>query len=226
MLEVNNNVEIKSGLEWIKAAFRIFREKPIHFVLLTILNYVLATFLPFLSPIFVAKYAKITLKIEQNKKVLLSDLYSEFFSDINVVKLTILYAILFLAVGLFELMLGKNLTDDVISFAGFSFNFNFYSEIIKLIFMLVMGLCMWFAPLICLFNQEITPFKAMLLSFKGCSSNVLAFLVFFLISTALLVLATIPFFLGWIILFPTMNIVTLFIYRNVFHEISEGTSGK
>jgi hypothetical protein len=214
MLEVNNNVEIKSGLEWIKAAFRIFREKPVHFILLTIVYYIFVGLLPFLGPLFAAKFANLTLKVEKNEEVLIDDLYMGFFSNINVLKLSILNAMIFLAVLVLKSLVASNLSSDSISVAGF--NVNFYAEAINIIPMLILGLCMWFAPLICLFNPDITPFKAMLLSLKGCGSNILAFLIFFLISMALLILATIPVCLGWFVLLPTINIATFFIYRSIF----------
>jgi uncharacterized membrane protein len=59
----------------------------------------------------------------------------------------------------------------------------------------------WFAPVLISLGG-IPLFESLKLSFSGCLKNILPMFIFGLLMTVLAVLASIPFFLGWLVLMP------------------------
>jgi uncharacterized membrane protein len=56
-------------------------------------------------------------------------------------------------------------------------------------------------------------------SFGACLKNILPFLVWSLAILILSVLASIPLFLGWLLLGPVMMVSLYLAYRDIFHEV-------
>jgi uncharacterized membrane protein len=67
--------------------------------------------------------------------------------------------------------------------------------------MTVVAMFLWFAPALIVL-QDATPVEAMGASFRGSMRNLGAFLIFGLLWIGLSIVASIPFFLGWIVLTP------------------------
>ena len=72
-------------------------------------------------------------------------------------------------------------------------------------------------PLIALRDFEVVP--ALKTSFFACLKNILPFLVWGLAVLALGLVASIPLFLGWLLLAPVMMVSMYMAYRDTFHEI-------
>ena len=53
-------------------------------------------------------------------------------------------------------------------------------------------------------------------SFAGCLKNIVPFLVYGIVSMLLMVVATIPIFLGWLVLWPTVMGSVYASYRDIF----------
>jgi hypothetical protein len=88
--------------------------------------------------------------------------------------------------------------------------------------MLALGLplymALWFAcPLIVLADSEVG--GALKTSFGACLRNVLPYLVWSLAVLILGLVATIPIFLGWLLLGPVLMASIYLSYRDIFHEI-------
>jgi uncharacterized membrane protein len=88
--------------------------------------------------------------------------------------------------------------------------------------MIVIGLfipvtmAVWFAPaLVALDNVE--PVKALKWSFFACLKNMWPFLVYGLLMLVLGIVASIPFFLGWLLLGPVIIASVYTSYRDLFH---------
>jgi uncharacterized membrane protein len=62
------------------------------------------------------------------------------------------------------------------------------------------------------------PLAAMQLSFTACWRNIMAFLVYGLIAMVLLMVATIPFFLGLLIVSPILIASIYCAYRDIFYR--------
>lgn len=76
---------------------------------------------------------------------------------------------------------------------------------------------LWFAaPLIVLADKEIG--AALGMSFQGCLKNILPFLVWSVMVVLLAIPATIPIFLGWLLLGPVLTVSVYTAYRDIFYE--------
>lgn len=73
----------------------------------------------------------------------------------------------------------------------------------------------WFAPLLVMFHG-MSAMEAMKLSFIGCVRNWLPFLLFGVISFALMMIAMIPFGLGMLVLVPVLNASIYVGYKSIF----------
>ena len=60
--------------------------------------------------------------------------------------------------------------------------------------------------------------EAMKLSFMGCLKNILPFLIYGIVGFVLMVIATIPFGLGWLILAPVVLATVYVGYKDIFLE--------
>jgi uncharacterized membrane protein len=85
--------------------------------------------------------------------------------------------------------------------------------LMALILPLIMAL--WFAPALVVFHK-VSAFEAMKLSFSACLSNILPFLLYGLVVMFLSILAAIPFFLGFVVLFPVLFISQYVSYKEIF----------
>jgi uncharacterized membrane protein len=81
----------------------------------------------------------------------------------------------------------------------------------------------WFAPLLVVFDG-LAPVEAMRLSFSACLKNVLAFLVYGASLLALWIIATVPLFLGLVVLLPVVICSVYASYKDVF--VSRGAPAR
>ena len=85
--------------------------------------------------------------------------------------------------------------------------------LLALVIPLMMGL--WFAPALVVFHK-MPAYAAMKLSFSGCLANMIPFLIYGLVMLVLMMIAAIPFFLGFVILFPVIFISQYVSYKDIF----------
>lgn len=75
--------------------------------------------------------------------------------------------------------------------------------LIMLALMVPLTMAIWFAPALVVF-RNIAPVPAMKASFAACLKNMLPFLVFGIIVMVLGFVASLPLFLGWLVLLPVL----------------------
>lgn len=214
-ITVNKNLELKSGLEWVKQSFFTFRERPLQFIILALFT-TLISFLPlvgaFISPLLVARFAAMAEKVEHQEAVRVSMLFDGLFANRTIVRLGFLSfclnAIISIAHALTEFYLRKN---------GFEIGSQINS--ITLIFIiptLILGYAMWLSPVICLYHPDIHPKSAMWLSIKAGLYNIPTILCYSIIILVLTILAILPVGLGLLIWLPILNIAVYHIYKSIF----------
>jgi uncharacterized membrane protein len=86
---------------------------------------------------------------------------------------------------------------------------------VTLITMLIMAY--WFAPALVAI-ESVSAVTAMALSFKACLKNMLPFLVYGLAATALVILGTLPVFLGLLVVLPMITASIYTGYRDIFYN--------
>lgn len=74
---------------------------------------------------------------------------------------------------------------------------------------------MWLSPALIVLHK-LSPVEAFKTSFKACTLNFMPLLVYGLIAIPLAIVATIPFFLGWLIAAPIFTISIYTAYRDMF----------
>jgi len=75
----------------------------------------------------------------------------------------------------------------------------------------------YFAPALVV-HHDLGAVEAMKLSFKGCLANIVPFLVYGLVAMVLAIVASIPFFLGWLVLAPVITATMYVAYKEIFTE--------
>jgi uncharacterized membrane protein len=64
----------------------------------------------------------------------------------------------------------------------------------------------------------LSPGAAMATSFRGCLRNIVPFLLYCLIGLGLAIVASIPFFLGWLVLGPVTIATVYTAYCDIFED--------
>jgi uncharacterized membrane protein len=87
--------------------------------------------------------------------------------------------------------------------------------LVVLALLVPLGMAVWFAPALVLFHDA-APVDAMKQSFLASLRNMIPFLLYGIILLCLGVVASIPLFLGWLVLIPTAICSTYYSYRDIF----------
>ncbi|MCW8956530.1 MAG: BPSS1780 family membrane protein [Gammaproteobacteria bacterium] len=226
-----------AGWQWIKDAFNLFMQSPLIWIVLIIIWLVMVVVLsmiPLLSlvlyligPIFTGGIMLGCDALNRNDNLSIGHLFAGFknntakLAGLGVIQL-LGFILIFIVAALPFLILGIASSSDIINI--------FNPEIIPdenalitmmLYFLIVMALeiplimGIWFAPSLIVFH-DIKAWDAFKMSFRGCLSNIIPFLIYGLIFLVLAVVAMIPVGLGMIILLPVMIISMYSSYRSVF----------
>lgn len=92
-----------------------------------------------------------------------------------------------------------------------------FALLLVMLFAVPLIMAYWFAPVLVVL-EDMQPLAAMQLSFTACWRNIMAFLVYGLIAMVLLMVATIPFFLGLLIVSPILIASIYCAYRDIFYR--------
>lgn len=84
-------------------------------------------------------------------------------------------------------------------------------------------MALWFAPALIVLGGK-SAMEAMSLSFKGCLRNVVPFLLYGILGLVLAIVASIPLFLGWLVLFPMVTASVYIAYKDIFEQEAPGAS--
>ena len=85
-------------------------------------------------------------------------------------------------------------------------------------------MAIWFAPGLVVF-RKLSAVPAMLLSIKACVVNILPFLLYGFVVLVVMIFASIPLMLGWLVLVPVLIASVYISYKDAFPELeSEGSS--
>lgn len=87
--------------------------------------------------------------------------------------------------------------------------------LIALVLFVPLAMAVWYAPALVVFH-DVAPVQAMKSSFFACLKNFVPFLVYSLLFVVLAILASIPLFLGWLVLIPVMQASVYAGYRDMF----------
>lgn len=92
-----------------------------------------------------------------------------------------------------------------------------FGLLLILVLALLLAMAVWFAPTLVVL-QGVAPVEAMKASFFASVKNTLPMLVYGVLYMVAAVVASIPFGLGWIVLFPVLLLTLYTSYRDVFES--------
>ena len=227
-------VPFARGWSWLADGFRLFARNPliwiINFLLFMIVMFISA-FIPFasnvLNPILLGGFMKGCREIDTGGSLEVSHLFSGFNKDGGKLAITgliflagmigvmmilmIIAGVSMFSLGVFESLMVEGADQDMTLF--FSIFALFYLLMFAALLPLMMAI--WFAPPLIVFHDK-EPFDAMKLSFMGCLRNILPFILYSIIGTVFMVIASIPFFLGWFVIMPVFIASMYSSYKDIF----------
>lgn len=175
-----------------------------------------------LAPVFVGGWLLTARKAEAGGAIEVGDLFQCFKGD-KLVPLIVLGAVLLgvsivaflvismLGVGAFMGMGGASGSAGMATAMGAGF--------IGLLLMLALGfliaMAFWFAPGLVVF-RNVAPIDALKASFSASLKNIVPFLLYGVIYIVAVVVASIPFGLGWIVLMPVLMLTIYVSYKDLF----------
>jgi len=223
------------GLSWYGEGFELFKLSPwiwiLNIVLFFIIMSVMST-VPFVSilssllyPVFVAGLILGCRDLDEGDELKVSHVFAGFqhrtgslvgLGAMNMV-LSILFVVIILGVMFamgsldLEAMETGQMSDEQ------ALNMSL-AVLVGMLFLLPLIMLFWFAPTLIVLNDEIGIIEAMKLSFMGCLKNILPFLIYGIVGIILMVLATIPLALGWLILGPVFLGTVYVGYKDIYLE--------
>jgi len=230
---------IGHGWTWLSAGFRLFKASPLIWIVnlvLFVLIMFLLTFIPFLgsvvqtiiSPALTGGLMAGCREQDQGQPLTVEHLFRGFserpgallgIGAISLVASVLVFGGAFALSGLgmatFMALQGGQMDPQQMQQLG---------PAILMAFLLGMALFMplmmliWFAPPLLTLNKEIGILRAMKLSFIGCLKNILPFLLYGLIGLLLMIVASIPLGLGWLVLGPMAFASIYTSYKDIFVE--------
>lgn len=231
------------GIAWWTDAWRLFAAAPWIFIAIVVVFVVLTLTLgtipvlgsvatTVLGPVFAGGMLAGCRALDRGGALTLAHLFAGFadrFGPLAIVGLLVLagsfvIAFVFVALlvgvvgvgGITALMTGDPVQAGIAMLATFSMGALFAALVVTLLATPLL-MAYWFAPaLVVLRNDE--PVAAMKASFTACLANILPFLVYGLLGVAFAIVASIPVFLGWLVLLPVGVVSVYTSYKDIFGD--------
>lgn len=228
-------VSVGRGLSWYGEGFDLFKQNPWIWILNIVLFFIIMSVMsvvPFVSiltsllyPVFVGGLILGCRDLDEGNELNVSHVFAGFqhrtgtligLGAINMGLSILFVAVIFgvmIAVGSldFEAMETGQMSDaQAMSMA--------LAVLVGMLFMIPLIMLFWFAPTLVVLNDDIGIIEAMKLSFMGCLKNILPFLIYGIVGIILMVLATIPLALGWLILAPVFLGTVYAGYKDIYLE--------
>jgi len=224
-----------NGWTWITDAWSIFRAEAgtwIGMVLLFAVIFIVLGMIPLvgpiasmvLGPVFTAGLVIAARTIDQGGDMQFSQLFAGFrhrfgtLATVGALYLAGFLAIIvivsvFTGAGLFGLMMGATqpTAEDMVK-VGAALAIGI---LLMLALLLPLIMAIWFAPPLVVFH-ELGAVEAMQRSFVGCLRNMLPFLLYGVVLLVAGVIASIPLFLGWLVLGPVIGASVYTSYRDIY----------
>lgn len=223
-------VDAGRGVEWIKEGWNLFKRAALTWLGLTLVAFVIfivLAFVPFigqlatwlLSVLFAGGIMLGCRALDRGQELTVGHLFAGFQSHLSpllVIGALYLGAMLLLLlitslVGGGAILAGVAGGADPQAATG-----TFLLAVLVFLLLLVpVAMAVWFAPSLATLN-DVPPVDAIKLSFEGCLRNIAAFLVYGILLFVLAIVASIPFGLGWLVLFPVTAGSIYAAYKDIY----------
>lgn len=234
-------VNVANGWLWIKQGYWLFKKSPVLWIVLTVIGVVgligistipvigdpLATLL---FPILLAGYMLGCHALEHEEELELTHLLAGFHNHttqlitlggINLIGQMLILGIMMLTGGatLVSIMMSNSTVDnpDILVQAAQGTGF---AMILGMALFSMLLMSMQFAPMLVIFDK-MSPVEALKTSLRACLRNVLPLLSYSVMLLLLMMIASMPIMLGWLVLLPIMISSMYAMYRNLFPTPAE-----
>jgi uncharacterized membrane protein len=229
-------VGIGRGWDWIASAWALFMRQPGIWIVLTIIGIVLfivMMVIPFVGPLALALLAPVLAAglllgcrtLEGGGPLEVGHLFAGFRSNvgslIGVAALNLVAQIgialvtgLISGAGLYSVM--SNGGDPTAIMTGVPITV-VLGVLVGLALAIPVAMAVWFAAALIALNDRNT-IDAMKESFFGCLKNILPFLLYGIVMFVLVILACLPFFLGWLVVGPVLFASIYTSYRDIYYS--------
>ena len=231
------------GWEWIKQGFALFMKAPLLWIVILMIGLIATVVIsnvpvvgePLVSlimPVILVGLMTGCRSLEQDEELELAHLFSGFYR--HTTHLVTLGGISlvsqFMILGVMMLLGGADLVSFLMSgqpdpdpemvvkaVAGAGL-----AVMVGAVLFSMLMMAMQYAPLLVFFN-DIAPVQAMKLSFRAFTHNIGPMLVYFTTFMILAFLASMPAFLGWLVLLPLVFTSLYTSFRNIFPAAQEAS---
>ncbi|MBI4740231.1 MAG: hypothetical protein HY777_01455 [Betaproteobacteria bacterium] len=221
-----------NAFEWLKQGWAIFMVNPAIWIAMTVIFFVIflgLSIVPLvgqlaanlLTPVFAAGLLLACKKAANSEALKIPDLFAGFNqNNTNLVMLGVIYMTCMLAILTVGAVLGGgSLAGGMMmghsAGAGMALGGMLVAMLLTVALSVPLVMAMWFAPALVAFN-DMQPVPALKASFNACLKNMMAFLVYGLITLVLCFFAALPLGLGFLVLVPVLAGTLYASYRDIF----------
>jgi len=243
MAEINDGgvqargVDAGRGINWWGEAWTLFQKNAglwVVIALILLIGVVVLNFIPFLGPLALTLLTPVITgscllaarKTEQGGALEISDLglaFKEHLNPLLVIGGLFLAAniVIMVVMGIlgFGAVMGMGAGGAAHSAGGMmaAFGVAMLAILVGLALFVPVSMAIWFAPALVVF-RGVAPVNALKASFAGCLRNIVPFLLYSIVFFVVAIVASIPFFLGWLVLIPLLVLTTYLAYRDIFGD--------
>jgi len=236
-------LQTRQGWEWIKQGYALFMKAPLLWIVFLLIFFVAAVALSnvpvvgdplvsLLMPVMLAGLMTGCRALEQGEELELMHFFSGFkqhtsqlvtLGGITLVAQFLILGTMMLVGGgaLVSLMMsGQPDPDPNVLMAAVSGAL--FAVLLGVVLFSMLMMAMQYAPMLVFFNNA-TPVEAMKLSLRAFTHNVGPMLVYVLTFSFLAILASLPVFLGWLVLMPLVFTSLYSSYCGIFPSVNENS---
>jgi hypothetical protein len=222
------------GWQWIVEGFGLFKKSPVIWVVLVIILFLIAIvlhFIPILGPLVLYILSPVFFgglmmgcKAQQNGEELeIMHLFAGFKKNTNalitlggiyLVGQIIILAVMFILGGSAIISLMKGGETDLAAMTA-ALSGAMLAVLVGLALYVPLAMALWFAPALAIFN-DMQPVPALKSSFNACLKNIVPFLIYGIAIFVLALIASIPLFLGFLVLVPVIFASVYISYRDIY----------
>jgi hypothetical protein len=234
LIENGRPVSAGRGWTWLAQGFSLFAKSPgvwIGVMLIFFFGMMVVALIPIigslainlLMPVIFAGLLLGCRALQHGEPLEVSHLFAGFQQNVGqLVLVGVIYMCGTMVIfgGVFAVLLGMGLFSAMSGAGQQAFDpavFGLFAVVFLVAFALMLPLVMafWFAPALVVFHEQ-DAISAMKQSFFGCLKNILPYLVYGVLAFLLMIVATIPFFLGWLVLWPVFITTMYTSYQDIF----------
>jgi len=226
-----NSCSMGSGLNWINEAWRLFLLRPGTWIGLFVLNFVVlivVSLIPLVNvialifvPVITGGWMIAATKCDKRMEIKLDDLFAGFSKNTReLIFIGVIYNVIALLIGIVlatVLAVGFDMKDLMTTnpmYLKLTPSMIIF-ELSFLALILPVAMMAWYAPVLVV-NHKIGAWEAMKKSFNGCMRNVLPLTLYSIVYLILMILASIPLMLGFLVVVPLMMISVYASYKDIF----------